>query len=199
MNSGELKRAKRDVRRRVLALRDELSPGDREELGRPAVDRFLALAQAASPRIVMAFWSFGSEIRTAPLIESLIERGVQVALPRIHGKVLEPRLWTPGQPTTPTAFGAREPRSGPDGAPLIDPTQIDIVLVPAVAYDRAGRRVGYGAGFFDRFLPSTRPNALRVGLGFDLQLVEGDLPSGAFDAVVDRVVTTSEEVSCKRS
>jgi 5-formyltetrahydrofolate cyclo-ligase len=199
MNTGELKNAKRDVRRRVLALRDALSVQEREEFGRPAVDRFLALPQVQSAGVAMAFWSFGSEIQTAALILSLLERGVRVALPRIQGPALEPRLWTPDRPTTLTSFGAREPQGGPDGALSVDPQQIDVVLVPAIAYDRGGSRVGYGGGFYDRFLPTTRPDALRVGIGFDLQLVEGALPSGAFDAGLDMVVTTSQEVSCDRS
>jgi 5,10-methenyltetrahydrofolate synthetase len=199
MSSGELKKAKRDVRRRVLALRDQLSAEEREMLGALAVDRFLNLPQTARAEVVMAFWSFGSEIQTAPLIESLSQRGVKVALPKIEGRFLEPRLLTPGLPTTPTTFGAREPEGGPDGAPVVDPELIDIVIVPAVAYDRRGRRVGYGGGFYDRFLPSTRAETLRIGLGFDLQLIDGDLPSGAFDTGVDLVVTTSEIVSCPRS
>jgi 5-formyltetrahydrofolate cyclo-ligase len=198
MSSGELKKAKRELRRRVLGLRDQLSAAERELLGGLAVDRFLSLPQTARAEVVMAFWSFGSEIQTAPLIESFLERGVQVALPKIKGRFLEPRLWTPGLPTTPTTFGAREPQGGPDGAPVIDPELIDIVIVPAVAYDRRGRRVGYGGGFYDRFLPSTRAETLRIGLGYDLQLIDGDLPSGAFDTGVDLVVTTSEIVSCPR-
>jgi 5-formyltetrahydrofolate cyclo-ligase len=199
MTTGELKKAKRDVRCRVLALRDALSAQEREEFGRLAAERFLALPQVGRAGVAMAFWSFGSEIQTAPLLLSLLERGVEVALPRIQGPALEPRLWTPDLPTTPTSFGAREPQGGPDGAPLVDPQQIDVVLVPAIAYDRRGRRVGYGGGFYDRFLPSTRHDALRVGIGFDLQLVEDDLPSGPFDAGVDLIVTTSQEVSCDRS
>ena len=198
MTSEELKKAKRDVRRRVLALRDALSPEQRQELGDLAVERFLALPQLAGLDVVMVFWSFGSEIGTAGLIRSLLARGIKVALPRIEDSALQPRLWEVGVPTTPTRFGAREPDAGADGPPQVDPEVLDVVVVPAIAYDRAGRRVGYGGGFYDRFLPSTRPDTLRVGLGFDLQLVEGDLPSGPFDSRVDLVVTTSETLSCDR-
>ena len=60
-----------------------------------------------------------------------------------------------------------------------------------MAFDRSGRRVGYGGGFYDRFFPRTRPDALRIGVGFDVQLVDEELPSGHFDLGLDGVVTES--------
>ena len=72
------------------------------------------------------------------------------------------------------------------------------MATPAVAFDRQGRRVGYGGGFYDRFFPRTRPDAFRVGIGFGVQLVDGELPGGSFDLRVDVVVTESETVRCRQ-
>jgi 5-formyltetrahydrofolate cyclo-ligase len=190
MNSAELKRAKREVRRRVLAARDALPMPERARLSDIVADRALALPEVTRAKTLMAFWSFGSEIDTAPLLSALHDRGAVVALPRIVDGELEPRPYGRGDAMTSTTFGAREPAAG---APL-DPLEIDAVIVPAVAFDRDGRRVGYGGGFYDRFLPTTRNDAVRIGIGFGLQLLApGEiLPGADFDLRVDIVVTESE-------
>jgi 5-formyltetrahydrofolate cyclo-ligase len=138
----------------------------------------------------MAFWSFGSELPTAPLLEELDRRGKTVGLPRIVEGELEVRSYRPGDRVSETAFGAFEPVDGR----VLDAAEIDVVAVPAVAFDRGGRRVGYGGGYYDRFLPRTR--ATHVGIGFDLQLLPAgqELPAGHFDRPVDVVVTDRETV-----
>ena len=107
---------------------------------------------------------------------------------------LEARVYRPGDPTTATPFGAREPADGR----RLDPAQLDVIVTPAVAFDRTGRRVGYGGGYYDRFLPRTRPDALRVGIGSSVQLLDEDLPAGAFDLRVNAIVTPDETVRCSR-
>lgn len=191
--SAELKRAKRDVRRRVLAAREAIPAAQREALAARVTERFLALPEVEAASVVMAFWSFGSELPTAPLIEALLAKDRVVALPRIVAGELEPRTWGPGEPLSGTPFGAMEPAAGT----VVDPASIDVIATPAVAFDRAGGRVGYGGGFYDRFFPRTRPDATRLGLGFGVQLVDEALPGAAFDLRVDTIVTESETVRCR--
>jgi 5-formyltetrahydrofolate cyclo-ligase len=188
MTSGDLKRAKRAIRSEVRAARDAIPADERELASLAIVDRVSALDEVERAGTVMAFWSFGSEVDTAPLIDALHARGIRVALPRIVEGDLEARTYAPGDPVTETAFGAREPSDGE----ILDPSAIDVVVTPAVVFDRSGRRVGYGGGFYDRFFLLTRPDAVRVGVGFDLQLIDGNLPSGHFDLGLDALVTESE-------
>ena len=195
MSGAELKRAKRAVRRRVLATRDEMPVSEREDRSARIAERVMSLPEVERASTVMAFWAFGSEPDTAPLIAALHALGVRVALPRIVEGDLLLRRFAPGDPVTMTSFGAREPVDGE----VIDPSEIDVVVTPAVAFDRSGRRVGYGGGFYDRFLPKTRPDSTRVGIGFDVQLVDDDLPNGHFDLRVDAVVTDAEVVRIERS
>jgi 5-formyltetrahydrofolate cyclo-ligase len=192
VRSQDLKRAKRDVRRRVLAVRDALTEDEREAQSAAVAARLLALPEVVRARTVLAFWSFGSELSTLALIEAFDDRGVTIALPSIVEGDIEARVYRPGDRTTVAHFGAHEPADGR----RVDPHEIDVIVVPAVAFDRAGRRVGYGGGFYDRFLPHTRPDALRVGIGSSVQLVQGDLPAGAFDLRVDMIVTPDEVVRC---
>jgi 5-formyltetrahydrofolate cyclo-ligase len=183
MNSGGLKRAKRRIRREVLAERDAASTTVRQEWGRRVAERFLALPEIRRATTILLFWSFGSEVPTRPLIDRLHERGVTVALPRIEGAELVPVRYVPGDPTTLTSFGAEEPVGGV----RLDPSAIDVVGVPGVAFDRRGRRIGYGGGYYDRFLRGLR--AFTVGLAFELQVLDEDLPGGSFDLAVDAIVT----------
>lgn len=194
MRSEDLKRAKRAVRDHVRAARDLLPAPERARASERIADRVAGLPELRRANTVMAFWSFGSEVDTAPLIAALHGDGKRVALPRIVEGDLEPRGYVPGDPVNETAFGAWEP----SGALAMDPAAIDVIVTPAVAFDRSGRRVGYGGGFYDRFFLRTGPGAVRVGIGFDLQLVDVDLPGGHFDLPVDVVVTESEIVRCRR-
>jgi 5-formyltetrahydrofolate cyclo-ligase len=185
VSSEDLKRAKRRVRREVLAARDAVDPAVRVRDAAAIMDRLFALDEVAEARVVMAFWSFGSEPPTDPLLDRLAAAGVTVALPRIEEGDLMPRSWRPGDPTTETRFGAREPTGDP-----VDPTTLDVIVTPSVAYDTDGRRIGYGGGFYDRLFPRA-PEAFRVGIAFDLQVLTGPLPSGAFDVRVHALVTPS--------
>jgi 5-formyltetrahydrofolate cyclo-ligase len=187
MSSSDLKRAKRRVRIAVRGERDAVPTDIREEKAERLVERFLALPEVRRARTIMLFSSFGSEVPTGSLIERLHARGVVVALPRIEGAALLPVPYTPGDPTTSTAFGPEEPM----GAAL-DPTSIDVVGVPGVAFDRGGRRIGYGGGYYDRFLRGLP--AFTVGLVFGLQVVDEDLPAGRFDLPVDAIVTEEETI-----
>jgi 5-formyltetrahydrofolate cyclo-ligase len=195
VRSQDLKKAKRTVRRAVLAVRDGLSTEERAAQAAAVTDRVLALPEMAGAQTVMAFSSFGSELPTTQLIEALDAAGVKVALPVIADGEIEAHAFRPGDPTTRTHFGALEPvvRDVP-----VPPTAIDVVVVPAVAFDRTGRRVGYGGGFYDRFLPRTRADTARVGVGLSVQLLDEPVPAGDFDLRVDVVVVPDEVIRCSR-
>ncbi|HET9672851.1 MAG TPA: 5-formyltetrahydrofolate cyclo-ligase, partial [Actinomycetota bacterium] len=167
MRSNKLKRAKRRIRREVLAARDALTPERRAAMGEAIVERFLALPEVVAARTILAFWSFGSEVATGPLLEILEGRDVTVALPRIEDGDLTVVAYRRGDPTRPTSFGAEEPTASPTLAPGV----LDVVAVPGVAFDRAGRRIGYGGGYYDRLL--RRTPAIPIALAFGTQVVAG--------------------------
>ena len=188
MSSADLKRDKRRVRNAVRAERDAVPTDVREERAARVIERFLDLPEVQRARTVMLFSSFGSEIPTGSLIERLQRKGVVVALPRIEGAELVPVPYASGDPTTITSFGAEEPVGG---MPL-EPSSIDVVGVPGVAFDRRGARIGYGGGYYDRFLRGLP--AFTVGLVFGLQVLDEDLPTGRFDLAVDAIVTEEETI-----
>jgi 5-formyltetrahydrofolate cyclo-ligase len=112
-----------------------------------------------------------------------------VALPRIEDHDVEPIAYAAGDPLSETSFGAREPVSGR----RLEPSELDVVVVPGVAFDRGGGRVGYGAGFYDRLLGRVRDDAFAVAVAFGLQVVVR-VPAGGTDRRVDAVVTEREVI-----
>jgi len=192
-SSGErLKRAKRALRREIIARRDALPEPHRAAASVAIADRLAALPEYRAAGSAMAFWSFGSEVDTGPLIERLMAEGKTVALPRIEGSDVVPVAFVPGDPTTETSFGASEPAGGR----VLDPAELDLVIVPGVAFDRSGDRVGYGAGYYDRFLRRTRPEVPAVAIAFAIQVVP-EVPAGRTDRRVDAIVTEAEVVRCR--
>jgi 5-formyltetrahydrofolate cyclo-ligase len=188
MKSGALKRAKRRLRRSVLEDRDGLHPNTRDEWGERIAERFVGLPEVQRATSVMVFSSFGSEVPTGPLMERLRALGAVVTLPRIEGADLVPISYSPGDPVRPTSFGAIEPL-GPEA---VEPASLDVVGVPGVVFDRRGRRIGYGGGYYDRFLRGLP--AFTVGIAFGLQVVDGVLPAGRFDLPVQAIVTEEETI-----
>ena len=177
-----LKRAKRALRREILERRDALAVSDRAASSARICDRLLALPEVQRATTALVFWSFGSEVDTGPILERLEDRGVQVALPRIEGDDIVPVRYRRGDRLSEAVFGVREPAAGR----VLAGPDVDVVIVPGVAFDREGQRLGYGRGFYDRFLRST--DAFRVAIGFELQLVD-DVPHGRGDVPMDAIVT----------
>jgi 5-formyltetrahydrofolate cyclo-ligase len=192
LSAHRLKQAKRALRREVLGRRDALPAEERARAARRIVDRLLGLPELGDAETVMVFWSFGSEVDTGPLIDRLHRSGVRVALPRIEDGDIAAVAYAPGDPVAPTGFGAMEP----SGRDAVAPEEVDVVVVPGVAFDRAGGRVGYGGGFYDRFLARTRPQVPAIAIGFGVQVVE-EVPGGGGDRRVDAIVTEDEVIRCR--
>jgi 5-formyltetrahydrofolate cyclo-ligase len=186
--SHRLKARKRAVRRAAIERRDLLSASERSAKSEQITELVLALPEVRGAATVMVFWSFGSEVQTAALIERLHEAGKRVVLPRVQEGDIAPVAYEPGDPVAATSFGAMEPAA----VELVPAEEVDVVIVPGVAFDRRGGRVGYGGGFYDRFF-STAPAVPAVAVAFGAQLVD-EVPRGRSDSRVDAIVTEDEVI-----
>lgn len=181
---------KRCLRRQMRQALEKLPPQARRESDRTMFARFLALPQVERARTVFAFWGIPPrEPETGLLVEELVQRGKRVVLPRMvgHGQ-METRLYCPDRPLVPAAFGILEP--GED-CPLVTREEIDLVLVPGLCYDRRGYRLGFGGGYYDRWL--TNYDGVRIGLCRQ-SLLRESLPVAPYDIPVDLVVTEEESL-----
>ncbi len=154
-------------------------------------DRVLDAIAFPAGCVVSAYWPMGSEIDPRPLIESLHERGHPLGLPVTlrRGLPLVFRAWAPGQPLVPGGFGTQVPT--PE-RPAIRP---QVLLVPLLAFDRLGYRLGYGGGFYDRTLAALRAEApvCAVGLAYAGQEAR-QVPRDVYDQRLDWVVTEAEAI-----
>lgn len=175
--NDDLAAAKRAARSAALARRAGLDPA----LGRVLGERLLAEMPPPAGAVVSGFWPMGPEIDIRPLLEALHGRGHRVVLPETppRGNPLIFRLWHPGMAMVPERFGTLRPTGG-----VLAP---DWLLVPLLAFDRAGRRLGYGGGYYDRTLAAL-PGAVAIGVGWAAQEVE-EVPADALDARLDAVAT----------
>ena len=184
---SEKKELRRRVRSQLAALtREELSQSDGALFA-----RFLALPQVEEAKTIFAFWGIpGKEPDTAQLIRELLRRGKTVGLPRmLPDHRMEVRRYDPDRPLVSVSFGISEP--GED-CPLIAREAINLVLVPAVCYDRRGYRLGFGGGYYDRWLAGF--SGVTVGLCREAVLQEA-VPTEAHDARVDLLLTEGECLS----
>jgi 5-formyltetrahydrofolate cyclo-ligase len=166
-------RAKAEQRTALQAWRLGLDLADVRRWSGAIAARLLEWPRLSSARTVLAYAALRREPQTDEIIAALQARGVGVALPEVRGADLVPRWAAPG--------ASRDPEA-------IDPEAIDAALVPGLAFDAAGRRLGRGGGHYDRFLPRLRPDCLRVGLCFEGQRLAA-LPTECWDESVDAVVT----------
>lgn len=146
--------------------------------------RVVALASFRSAKTILAFSSIRHEVRTRPIMEAAWSTGKDVALPRVVERELHLHLVGADMELAPGSFGVAEP---PQDAPKISPATVDFALVPALAVDPRGYRIGYGGGYYDRLLP-TLHNACSCVLAFDFQLI-AEVPELPVDVSVDLVVT----------
>ena len=136
---------------------------------------------------MMFFVSFGSEVDTLPMIRRALAEGKRVAAPRADPKaraLTACEIRDPEKDLAPGAHDIREPKAH---CSPVDPEGIDVVIVPAAVWGEDGYRVGYGGGYYDRFLGRLR-RARRVGLGLEMQVVP-EVPHGAQDLPVEVLVT----------
>lgn len=136
---------------------------------------------------VLYYASFLNEVDTLGLMENALDHGKVVALPRIRvvGRRMSARVVRSMDDLEPGPFGIKTPGSN---CHEIDPSDLDLVLVPGLAFDHGGHRVGFGGGYYDRFLKSTSPDTITLGVAYGFQLVEG-IPASRHDVALDYVVT----------
>jgi 5-formyltetrahydrofolate cyclo-ligase len=186
---------KAELRRRALARRDHLPAAERAEAAAAIAERTFPVAVAPGA-IVAGFMPMKSEINPLPLMRKLADAGARLALPVVagRGKPLIMRAWSFGEPLAAGVWGIREPQ------PAAAQVAPDILIVPLLAFDRAGHRIGYGAGYYDMTIAALREQkaVVAIGLAFADQEIAA-VPATPHDAPLDLVLTEREVIDLRRA
>ena len=185
---------KQRLREERLAAREALSEQERSVLDDRITQKLLAISEYVEATTVLTYVSVSSEVSTRMFIESVLRDGKTVAVPRcLPGHCLEFVAITSLDQLIAAPFGLLEP---PKELPALTEEQMDasICIVPALLVDAKGYRLGYGAGFYDRFLSTY--SGKKICLAYQQNLSRTMLPHTALDVAVDMVITESEVLTC---
>ena len=182
---------KKEFRKKVINLRKEKDKDFIKHNSDIITDKLLNLDCIKNAKNIMLYLDFNNEVSTDSLIKKLLNLGKIVSSPIT---LKEERKLIPSQITDLKngiqygAYNIREPK--PECSPAINIKDLDVIIVPAVAYDKNCYRLGYGGGFYDRFLENLRKDAVTIGIAFELQIFD-EVPKEAHDAQLDYIVTES--------
>lgn len=191
------------LRKLILEKRRALSDHERRKKSLLIRQRLLNLEEFRVARIVHFFLSFRGEVLTDDLVRQALALGKRVVVPVVKGpdELIFSELRSYPEEVEPGAFGIPEPKEG--YIRPMAPTAIDLFVLPGVAFDREGNRLGYGAGYYDRILgkaawPKISDRVPRIALAFELQLVDR-VPSSVQDLRVDKIVTEERVIECLKT
>lgn len=173
---------KAELRRHMRLQKRQMSETDILQKSEQLFCLFTATQSYQNAKSLYGYMSYNQEVRTLPILEQALRDGKRVAIPKCYGKQMR-FIWMEDlSQIAKSSFGIPEPVS--DGPVADDPTAL--VLMPGVAFDKAGHRIGYGGGYYDRFL-AAEPEHPTVALCYGFQLLE-QLETEEFDIPVDLVL-----------
>lgn len=190
---------KKELRKKVIAARASLPEAEVARKSARITESIVALPEYQKALSIMAYVDFRNEVQTGELIKKALQDGKKVAVPYtdLAGKRLIPSLLEdfPGD-LVPGTYGILEPPA--DCLRPVGPEELDLVIVPGVAFDERGNRLGYGGGFYDRFLPRTGEDCVWLAPAFELQLQPG-VYAAEHDCPVHIIVTEDRVIECRKN
>ena len=207
MGKESIKEQKSKLRKAILEARMRLDERECLQKSMKICGLLETSGLLSGIRTAFCFKSFKNEVNTEPIIELLHTRGIAVCYPRIEidPKTVEDEIQhktmnlyqvdNTEEDFELGAYGIREPI--PARCRRIMPSEVDLVLVPGVAFDRSMNRLGYGGGYYDRFFPKTSQTCIKAALAFEMQMT-GNIPVNPYDTVMDYLIT-EEKVYVRKS
>jgi 5-formyltetrahydrofolate cyclo-ligase len=182
---------KSHIRKEVISRRDALSISVRKAKDESIRSRLLALPEFIKARTILFYASFRSEVDTIELLENSLLEGKTAVLPRVDTSTTSLILYSirSMEDLAPGHFGVQEPCENAERR--IDPADIDIIIVPGVAFDERCNRLGYGKGFYDRLLH--RRSGPAVALAYEEQILKS-IPSDSHDIKMDKIITDKRTI-----
>ncbi len=192
-----MKCSKAIVRKKMLNQRNQMSIHDRLKKSKRVFSRVIELEEFRECGLLMAYVDFGSEVMTREFIGMCLDSGRRVALPVIvckgtEGHMIACEVKDIDSQLKTGAYGIPEPCI--EKAGILDAADLEMIVVPGIAFGKNMHRIGYGKGYYDRFLRTlSAGRCLAAGVGFDIQLMD-NIPFETYDVPLDVIVTENETV-----
>jgi 5-formyltetrahydrofolate cyclo-ligase len=193
---SSIQMVKSAIRQDMKRRRDGMSLNKVLSLSRAVEDRLFESKSFTACRHVMFFLSFANEVRTDEMITRALNDQKQVYVPRLLKKIKQMeicRITSMDQEFEIGSYAIREPFK--NNSRVVSPAIIDAVIVPGLAFDRSGGRLGFGGGYFDRLFKQLRDKALRFGVAYEFQVIES-MPLDFWDERVQAIFTENETINC---
>ncbi len=190
----------RDLRKNCLQSRNKLFPAERRDKSSAITRYFLADRLIQEAEHIFSYIHFRSEVETLEMVHKLLQSGITVSVPvtlQEESRLLAVQITDPDSQLAPGCYGIPEPTSQQVARATVDPTTIDTVIVPGSVFDLNGGRMGYGGGYYDRFLSRSTPTATRIGFCYQSQMVDR-VPMQPHDEYMDFVITEQGIYKCER-
>ncbi|MGB5685180.1 MAG: 5-formyltetrahydrofolate cyclo-ligase [Candidatus Electrothrix sp.] len=191
--------SRKTLRKERLAERDRLDAAQRRSKSEQIQALLLEQSIFVHAKHLFLYVHFRSEVETVTLIEHCLARGKKVSVPvtlRKESRLLSVQITDPAMQLKPGCFGILEPTEKQIARATVDSAEIDAVLVPGSVFDPLGGRLGYGGGYYDRFLTQDAPQARRIGLAYALQMVN-QVPMEDHDQYMDIIITEQQVYTCR--
>ena len=183
---------KKAIRMQVIAARDAMPLDQRAVASSHVCESIITSTPYQNTETVLAYASFGSELDTITLLQRLLADKKNLVMPRVDKASQRLRLHRVRHLHELVAgvWGIREPSATSE---IVLPNAIELIIVPGVAFDRAGFRIGYGKGFYDKLLLSVNPVSTRLSAAFECQIIDA-VPNEAHDQRVDIIITPTQKI-----
>jgi len=178
-----------NLRKQMMVKRNILSHLEVDTLSQQVCRRLEELQPLQQAKVIMGFSSIRNEVNLGPLLQKLQRQGRTILLPRVEGNIMQAVEFRPGEDMGRGSFGIREPLGEPFAV-----DKIDVVIVPGLVFDANGYRLGYGKGYYDRFLPRLNQQCFKCGICYEFQVVDNVYPHPG-DVPVHWIVTDHSEVA----
>ncbi|NLI93845.1 MAG: 5-formyltetrahydrofolate cyclo-ligase [Peptococcaceae bacterium] len=163
--------SKTEIRKQILSIRGSIDQVQKEVLNQKIIRQILSLPYYCTAGTVMVYLNAPDEVQTTEIAQHILQSGKRLIVPYCGtGEIVPHEIFDLQNDIAIGKFGIREPRA--DHRKPISSKDIDFILVPGVAFDREGNRIGFGKGYYDRFLPMLRSDVCIAGLAYSFQIVE---------------------------
>jgi 5-formyltetrahydrofolate cyclo-ligase len=186
----------KDLRKKILALRDGISSDDLTLKSKSISEKIIAFKEIEMARNIFIYVNFRSEVITIPLINDLMNRDKVISVPKTYveeNRMDAIHIINMKEDLVPGYRDILEPRPDLLQTNITEPQNIDVIILPGSVFDERGGRMGYGGGYYDRFVEKI-PFAVRIGLAFEEQVV-AEAPLQPHDELLDYIVTEKRIIS----